>query len=98
MTTLFEKYDPQAFRQGIAHNHGYSFTFGTDDPGALNIANPDHLLAGYRYDLTVLKRVPMPAQASAQMQTLYHASTLVDHLWIQHDPGTNEIIGSWPGQ
>lgn len=46
MTILFEKYDQQAFRQGIANNHGYSFTFGTDDPGALNVANHDHLLAG----------------------------------------------------
>lgn len=98
MTIPFETYDPQAFRQGITHNHGYSFTFGTDDPAALNIVNSEHLLAGYRYDLTVLKSVPIPAQASAQVRILYHASTLVDYLWIQHDPGTNEITGSWPGQ
>lgn len=79
-------------------NHGYSFTFGTDDPGAVNIANAHHLLAGYRYDLIALKRMRMPAQVSAQVQTLYHASTLVGYLWIQHGPGTNEIIGSWPGR
>jgi len=81
----------------VAAKTGYSFTFDTADPVALNLANADFLLQGYRYDLTKLNLAPVSSQATPQVQALYHASTLVDHLWIQHDPGTDQIVGSWPG-
>ncbi len=94
---LFPPYNSKDLINGKAIGYGYTFTFETDNPMALNIANADHLIEGYRYDLAFLRTTREPGTASPQVRTLYNASKSVDYLWICLDQGTQEITGSGPG-
>jgi hypothetical protein len=75
----------------------YTFTFATDNPLDLNIESSDFLLQGYWMNLATLRSVPrnLSASSTPQIETLYHASKLVDLLWIVWDTSTNEITGTW---
>ena len=94
---LYPAFDAQDLVDAVQSGQGYSFTFETQEPGLLNIAGDDYLLRGYRYDLATLRSFPVPTKPTKQVAALYQASNLVDHLWVRFDPGTAEIVGSWPG-
>jgi len=94
---IHEPYNAKNLRDGIASGNGYTFTFQTANPMDLNITNMTGIGPGVRYDLTVLRTMRPASNATAAVRTLYHASTLIDHLWVQFDHGTQEIIGTWPG-
>jgi hypothetical protein len=94
---LFPAFNIHDLADAVTSGQGYSFTFETEEPRLLNILGADYLLQGYRYDLTILRSLAMPAGSTKQVEKLYEASTQVDHLWIRFDPGTGEIVGSWPG-
>jgi hypothetical protein len=93
-------YNQQALFAAKTANVFYSFGFGTGDPEDLNMVVPDlHLFNGYAMNLVALREAPRTISAmlnaTPQVETLYHASKLVDDLWIHWDSEDDELVGTW---
>ncbi|WP_017462015.1 hypothetical protein [Dyella ginsengisoli] len=93
------RYTQQALFDAKKAGVDYTFGFGTDNPLDLNIESHNFLLQGYWMNLATLRTVRRPLAAAIdttpQVETLYHASKLVDLLWIEWDTQANEITGTW---
>ena len=92
-----QPYDPQALFDAKVQRMDYTFTFGTDNPRDLNLDSEAYLLQGYWMNLAALRSIPrnLSATSTPQVETLYHASKLVDLLWIEWNTSINQITGTW---
>ncbi len=93
------RYTQQALFYAKKAGVDYTFGFGTGNPLDLNIESHNFLLQGYWMNLATLRAVRRPLAAAIaatpQVETLYHASELVDLLWIEWDTQSNQITGTW---
>jgi hypothetical protein len=98
-TSKHPRYTQQALFDAKKFGVDYTFGFGTNDPLDLNIEGHDFLLQGYWMNLASLCAAQRPLSAAIdttpQVETLYHASKLVDLLWIEWDTQADEITGTW---
>lgn len=98
-TSKHPRYNQQDLFDAKKAKVDYTFGFGTDDHLDLNIESPDYLLQGYWMNVAALRSAPRSltamVKATPQIETLYHASKLVDVLWIEWDTQANEITGTW---
>jgi hypothetical protein len=94
-----QRYNQQDLLNAKKAKVDYTFGFGTDNPADLNIVTPNFLLQGYWMNLETLRSAPRSLGskicATPQVETLHHASKLINLLWISWDTQANEIIGTW---
>jgi hypothetical protein len=73
----------------------YTFGFGTDDPKELGLLQKQ--VDGSRHPLESYRQHRFNVDSSDHRSPLYAASTEIDYLYLQLEPGLGYITGTWSG-